>query len=200
MAVKKYFWAPAEDDLLRRKYNHRREVIDEIRASLPHYPRWQILRRAAMLGLARTKEPNWTAHDEMLLEQWMPLYSVKTIAKRLRRTLTAVALKSKRIGCRKTAGGYTANGAARSLGCDIHKVTRWIAEGRLRARRRRTERGERQGGDCYYIDPVDLRDFIRRNPDEVSFRVASKRFLIEVLTTQVSPIVVSESPDDDVAA
>ena len=91
---------------------------------------------------------------------------------------------TKRLKITKIGSGYTARGLAFGLGVDDHKVTKWIEKGLLSAARRQTRRRREQNGDYWYIDPRDIREFIKNNPDEVSFRNADKRFLIRILTTQ----------------
>ena len=174
---KKYYWTTEQDELLLRNYNHHPRVIDEIQRQLPNYPRWEIKRRARILGLARTAEPEWTAKEAYLLEQWLPRYQLQTIANKLGRTVTAISLKARRLGIVKTKIGYPLEGAAGGLGCDPHKIKAWIQSGKLRAIKRQTKHVP----DIWLIDPVDLRDFVKKNPNDVSFRTADKRFLITVL-------------------
>ncbi len=181
---RKYYWTAEQDALLKERYNSQPRRIDELARALPMYPRWAIKRRAAVLGIARTKESRWTRKDETLLTRWLARRSVEWIARKLNRTVTAVVLKAKRLKIKKSGAGYTANSLAFGLGVDDHKVTRWIQTGLLKAARRQTRRSGGQNGDYWYIDAPDVRDFIKNNPDEVSFRNADKRFLIRILTTQ----------------
>ena len=178
----KFMWTPEQEQLLRDRYNGQPKRIDEL-VKATGYPRWNIVRRAHMMGLARTKEPHWSRRQEKFLAQWLPHRSIEWIARKLKRTRCAVFLKAKRLKITKSGAGYTANGVAIGLGVDGHKVTRWIQSGKLRASRRETGRHGGQNGDYYFIDPLDLRDFIRANPDEVYVRHVDKRFFIRVLTT-----------------
>ncbi len=181
---RKYYWTAEQDTLLKERYNSQPRRIDELARALRMYPRWAIKKRATVLGIARTKEPNWEKREEKFLSKWLAHRSVEWIARKLNRTVTAVALKAKRLKIIKSGAGYTACSLAFGLGVDDHKVTTWIQKGLLRAARRQTRRHGGQNGDYWYIDPRDIRDFIKNNPDEVSFRNADKRFLIRILTTQ----------------
>lgn len=181
---RKYYWTAEQDTLLKERYNSQPRRIDELARALRMYPRWAIKKRATVLGIARTKEPNWEKREEKFLSKWLAHRSVEWIARKLNRTVTAVALKAKRLKIIKSGAGYTACSLAFGLGVDDHKVTAWIQKGLLRAARRQTRRRGGQNGDYWYIDPRDIRDFIKNNPDEVSFRNADKRFLIRILTTQ----------------
>jgi hypothetical protein len=83
-------------------------------------PRWKIKKWASELGLARQKEPRWTEQDEDHLRRNLHRSSLADIAKYLHRTKTAV-------------------------GCDHHKVQKWIERGWLTGRRRKSERTTSQG-------------------------------------------------------
>lgn len=180
----RYIWNSDQDDFLCAKYNSQPKRIDEICKALGVFPRWAIKKRARELGLSRTKEPEWTRREETFLARWLPHRSLEWIAKKLKRTITAISLKAKRLNIKKSGSGYTARAVAFGLGVDDHKVTRWIQNGLLLATRRETRRIGGQNGDYWFIDPSDLRDFIKENPDEISIRAVDKRFLIRILTTE----------------
>jgi hypothetical protein len=177
---RKYTWTLEQDRLLHQRYNSQPGCIDELEKLLP-FPRWQIRRRAAALGLVRTKESNWTKRDVKLLKEWLPHRSLNWIAKQLDRTVTGVVLKAKRLGITKSGAGYTVRGLAIGLGVDDHKVVRWIEGGLLKASRRETRRHGGQNGDYWYIAPSAAREFIVSHPDEISVRSVDKRFFIRLL-------------------
>lgn len=49
-------------------YNNRRAISTCARKL--QVPRWLVNRRAALLGLTRTNEPEWNADEIALLERW----------------------------------------------------------------------------------------------------------------------------------
>lgn len=165
---RKYYWTAEQGTLLKERYNSQPRRIDELARALRMYPRWAIKKRPTVLGIARTKEPNWEKREEKFLSKWLAPRSVEWIARKLNRTATAVALKVKRLKIIKSGAGYTACSLAFGLGVDDHNVTTWIQKGLLRAARRQTRRRGGQNGDYWYIDPQDIRDFIKNNPGEVS--------------------------------
>ncbi len=112
-------------------------------------PRWAVNRRAAALGLSRPNDRPWSAEDHAYVEASFHHTSVKTLARKLGRSPTAVQLKSKRLGLRKYAEGYTALSLAEAMGVDPHWVLARIRSGKLRASRRHTERTAQQGGDSW---------------------------------------------------
>lgn len=148
MPNKKWFWNDIADGLLRRMYDPTvRGRSQEIAARLK-VPRWAVNRRAAALGLSRPKDRPWSAEDEAYVEANFHHTWVKTLARRLGRSPTAVQLKAKRLGVRKYAEGYTALSLAEALGVDPHWVLARIRSGKLRASHRQTERKPGPGHEC----------------------------------------------------
>jgi hypothetical protein len=177
MSAKKYFWTPDQDEIIRKRYDSRTQTITQL-AERFNFPRWVICRRAAELGVARCKEPFWSTADEAFLERNYPKRSIRFIAKKLGRTLTAVALKKKRLGITKTMEGYTLRGVCEGLGVDHHKVERWIRMGWLKVRGRGVDRPQ---GDYKYFTETRLRNFIRSHPDEIDLRRVDRLWFIDLL-------------------
>lgn len=177
MLPKKYFWTPEQDELIRKCYDSQTHTITELAARFK-VPRWVVRRRASQLGIARCKEPFWSKVDEQYLEKHYPKKSIVTIAKHLGRTLTAVALKKKRLGITKTMEGYTLRGICEGLGVDHHKVEKWIRAGWIKVRGRGVDRPQ---GDYKYFTEKDLRNFIRRHPDEIDLRRVDRLWFIDLL-------------------
>jgi len=176
MARKKYFFSEEADRLLRERYDSRTETIDCLARALGS-PRWAIKRRAQVLGLAWTKEKPWSENEVGYLEANLHRLSILTLAKRLRRSPTAIALKAKRLGLKKSGEGYTAQSLAEALGIDGHKVARWVRLGLMKAARRQTERE----ADMYLITDRAVRDFLVRHPRELNLRRADPVWLVDVL-------------------
>jgi hypothetical protein len=144
-------------------------------------PAWWIRHRAAELGVARTKEPRWSETDLDYLRANVHRTGWKRLATRLGRTIVAVKLKAKRLHLLKVAGdGYTAHRLAGLIGCDGHKVDRWIARGMLAATRRQTDRVSVQGGDAWLITDRAVREFLRDYPEEIDLRSVDRDWLFGV--------------------
>lgn len=176
MARKKYNLDERATALLQARYDSRTETIAQLSRALgvPHYT---IKRWAQVLGLARTKEKPWSESEVAYLEAHFHRLHVSTLARKLGRTVTAVALKAKRLGIRKCGEGYTVRSLALALGVDDHKVVRWINRGLLRASRRQTDRE----CDPYLITETAVRDFIARHPTEIDLKRADGLWLIDLL-------------------
>lgn len=176
MSRKKYYFTEFQDRLIQQHYDGRSQSIDYLAEAL-RLPRWAVKRRAQMLGLAKPKEKAWSDTEVNYLESNYHRLSVLTLARKMRRSTTAIAVKSKRLGIRKFDEGYTANSLAQALGIDSHKVARWVELGLIKASRRHTERE----ADMYLITDRALKDFMLAYPTELDLRRVDPVWLVDVL-------------------
>lgn len=184
-------WTPAEDKILREVYGrlHARAAMAELRQRFADRPTWSIKRRAQALGAATvgTREPPWSPEEDKLLAEigWMMPERIVTVFRQrgLKRTLTAIAVRRKRLRLRSTIDGLTAQGLAGMLGVDIKTVTRWITIGDLEAERAGTRR---DNNDYFHITTAQIRAFFFRFPERIVLskleRVGSKMWFLELLT------------------
>lgn len=168
--------------LLIARYDGRTETIDALAQRL-QVPRYVVRKWGRQLGLARQKEPRWTDAELTYLEQALGRVGVVKIAAHLGRTPTAVRLKAKRLGLRQSDDGYTLRGLCAGLGCDHHKVAKWLEAGWLKGTRRQTERTEAQGGDMWRFSDAAVRDLVRLHPLEIDPRRAEWVWLVDLLTS-----------------
>lgn len=171
-------WRPEHDDLLRRRYGCGAAAMREVRAALlTEFKAHQIRLRAEELGLAGTVLRRWTpAEDRRLREMTACGYALRTIAKNLGRTVSAV--KNRRLEQRwgaQSLGYYSAADMADGLGVSGKVVARWIREGLLTAR---------LGEDCVWrIAVADARRFLLDHPHRWSLRSAAKAWLLQCLAS-----------------
>jgi hypothetical protein len=194
MGARKWRFRPEDDALIRQRYDSRTETITEL-TRMVGVPRWVVRKRAQELGVARAKELPWSAEEVAYLEQNFHRVSIQRLARRMGRTVTAVALKKKRLGLRKTDEGYTARSLAEAFGVDDHKVTGWIERGLLRASMRGTER-ER---DVYYVSDRAVLDFVRQNPLGFDLRKVDQLWFMDLVlngTNGHEPAVAAGSGHD----
>ena len=178
------------DAIIREAYRRRLEENDrgatrwaQIKTG---WPRFMVLRRGAELGLARTKEPNWSPPELAILEETGHL-GVEAVRKRLAkrgfaRSRTAILLKRKRLKLTAHLDGYSGNALAELFGVDNHRIYRWIADGMLAAERRGTDRSPKQGGDTYWIRRQDVHAFVLQHPDEYDLRKVEKWWFLSLIT------------------
>jgi hypothetical protein len=151
-------------------------------------PEWVVKRWAQELGLARTKEKPWSKQEVAYLCEWMGRRNPVVIARHLRRTTTAVIVKSKRLKLSRVLEGYTLRQLCEAFGEDHHKIHRWIDSGMLRGSRRGTARTETQGGDMWLFKDKDIVHFIRTYPLAFNLRKVDQLWFLELtlgLTTQL---------------
>jgi hypothetical protein len=146
-------------------------------------PQWAVNRRAVALGLARPKDRPWSPDEEERLDKYYWRTSVKALAKRLGRSVTAIRLKAKRLGLRKHEEGYTACSLAQALGVDPHWVAARIQDGKLKAVHRKTERTPAQGGDSWLITEEAVVAFVREYPYEIDLRKVNGLWFMDLVSS-----------------
>jgi hypothetical protein len=190
---KKYHESEHIDAQIRRVYTEKRldtGVVNDLADRLG-YPRWWVKRRAAALGLARTKEKPWSDTELEILEEnsHKSLAVVQRMLNRqgYKRTTTAIAIKRKRLGFdlreeRAIAGIYSSRQLAELMGIDAKSVTGWITKGLLKAKRRGTARTEMQHGDEWEIKMNDVRSFLIDYTGHWDHRKVDKYWLVDILS------------------
>ena len=176
MSGKKYHFDQVSDSLIKERYDSRSETIDWLAQRLG-YPEWAIKKRAQILGLTRTKEKPWSEKETAYLESNLHRLSMAVLARKLGRSVTAVALKAKRLSIRKTDEGYTARSLAQAFGVDDHKVVRWVEMGLLKASRRNSGKPR----DMYYISDQEVKRFVTTYPTQFDLRRVEQVWFIDLL-------------------
>jgi hypothetical protein len=151
-----------------------------------NWPVYAVRVRARELGLARTKDKQWSDAEIAILERfaWMSpaRIQIKLKAKGFHRTQTAIDVKLDRTYARRNTPFFTGRGLASLLGIDSHAVTRWINLGYLKAKRRGTERHDGNGGDMYMIHENDVRVFVYARPMEIDLRKVDQLWFLDFIT------------------
>ncbi|MBW2673834.1 MAG: hypothetical protein JRD89_10545 [Deltaproteobacteria bacterium] len=184
MSRKKYHFDEAADRLIIGLYDSRSETITRL-AQMLGVPRFAIKHRAQVLGVARTKEKPWSEADIKYLEANLHRASLERIAQRLGRSTTAVVLKAKRLGIRKSDEGYTLRSLAIAFGVDDHKVKGWVDTGLLRAQRRKSARP----ADMYYISDEAVRCFVLTYPLEFDLRRVDQLWFVDLFRNGEKEVV-----------
>jgi hypothetical protein len=190
MSARKYRANEAIDGVIRGAYERLRKQCDrgalKLAARRIGWPVYAVKHRGRHLGLARAKEPVWSAHELELLAKWGWMGDER-IALRLRaagcaRSATAVHLKRRRMRICQNGDWYSAYQLAEAMGVDRHKVARWIGAGLLAAERRESARTELQGGDTWLIFREAVKEFVLRCPDEYDLGKVEKFWFLDLIT------------------
>lgn len=189
---KRWHASAAIDEVIRRCYQGSPSKRDVLRcAQTLGRPRWWVSKRAVRLGLVppRFKSPPWS-EDEYEIAAEHAHRDPAVIRRRLKaagydRSETAIMVMLKRRGTPTGANAdmnhHTGGGLAKLMGVDAKTVTRWIAQGMLKADKRGTARTEAQGGDQWWISRRDVRRFIVENAAAVDIRKVDKTWFIDLL-------------------
>jgi len=185
----RYLATPEIDQQIREGYvrlrRGERKAVHTIAEQIG-WPRYAVGKRAAELGLAKTKEKPWSADEEAILAAagHLPRSGVqrRLAAAGFQRSRAAIAVKMTRMRIKRNLDGYSANTLAIAFGVDTHKVLLWIRRGLLEAERRGTDRADSQGGDSWWITHKSVKQFVFRAPDEVDLCRVEKFWFLDLLT------------------
>jgi hypothetical protein len=146
-------------------------------------PRWYIKRQAARLGLTMHMDRRpWTRGELDRLENMVGQVSSATIAKRLRRPVSSVVNKLKRMQIsRRMRNGYTMRDLELCLGEDHHKISGWIQKGWLRDRLQGTRRHDGNGRDIHRIREKDILEFVRDHPQEINLGKVDQPWFLDLV-------------------
>jgi len=153
-------------------------------------PRWKIQRYALRQEwcVKSKKEPNWNERELKILETNAHLVperiQIKLKKEGFTRSLVGIVLKRKRMRFLRNLKGVSARSLAVCFGIDDHCITTWIEKGLLKAKKRGTNRTERQGGDHWFIKEKWVKDFIIENVSILDFRKIDKYWLVDTLIDQ----------------
>lgn len=162
---KKYVWTDERDRQVRERYDSRVRNRAAAIASSLGCPTWVIKKRAQVLGLSTpwpADRRDWTPDEERVLEDHAGRRHVNWLSKKLKRSLSSVVLKLKRIGLsRRVRDGYTLRDLEECFGCDHHVIERWVREGKLQVKRRNPEAESRSP---WFVSDRAVLAFVRQHP------------------------------------
>jgi hypothetical protein len=157
---RKYVWTLERDQLLRDHYNHNATAIAA--RYFPGWPKWAIVKRAADLGLCRTKEKPWTKGEDAFIREHAGERTAQWMSRQIRRTTTAIVVRLKRlqISRRIQADGMTMGQLEKALGIDHRVIAGWARSGRLKG----TWRANANEHERWEFQEPDVADFILAYP------------------------------------
>lgn len=177
-------WTEQDDDCVRVMYDGTGRSVERIAAQLGLRPQ-QVKSRIQSMGLAkRTGYARWDPQDDDVLKEMLGRYEPATIATKLHRSITAVRIRSTRLGLsyRNRDGWYTKKEACEILGVDHKRCQSWIDSGILKARWDGERQPQQNGSAMWRIDEQDLVAFIKKYPQELNGRNVDIVQIVGLLT------------------
>ncbi len=187
----KFVFTPAMDERIKSVYRTQVEkgAIKKLAEEIG-IPRYRVSRRAREIHAyePRIKESDWSEKEIALLEK-AAYMTPERIRIKLRkagftRSTTGIILKRKRMKMLKNLEGQSAHNLAGCFGVDVKAVTGWLDKGYLAAKKRGTERTEKQGGDMWFIKRTEIRKFIIDSIGVIDIRKVDKFWFVDILTNR----------------
>jgi len=191
----KYELTPEIEATLRRIYSygfHEKTRPPDVPAGPRAYARLLglpgevVTKWAQELGLARAKEPVWSAREIALLDRYGYLTPVH-IGKVLRehgftRSVTGISLMRKRRMSHKASPYYSVSALSHLFGIDHHAIDRFITFGWMKTTQKGTRRGAKQRGDIKLVHKDEIRRFIYEHPMEFELKKVDQMWFLDLVT------------------
>lgn len=174
---KKFFWDDEKDALLRAQYDGRKGCGLMLAKRLG-MPRQAINVRARELGVARPrKQRMWTPEEDAVLDTYAGTWSVRKIARALKRTVNSVARRMTLLSIsRRVSDGYTRNDLTLCFGVDKRVVDRWIQLRLLRG-----QRYDGKDAGQWHFTHSDVLAFIRAHSAEVDLKRVDQAWFFDLV-------------------
>ena len=176
-------WTDEESEFVRLHYKGTHASAAEIGSRLGRTQN-AVTSHISIMGLTSNHPRHaWTPKQDEQLRELSPCYAASQIARKMHRSINSVVVRSKRLGIsRRTHDGwYTEKEVCEILAVDHHWVQKRIDSGALKATYHNGVRPSHTGLAMWHIEQTDLRDFIRRHPDELTGRNVDMITLVEIL-------------------
>ncbi len=191
---KKHTWTEEEREIVRRDYSYTGESCREIAKHLsktgdivtPLGVRGQV----SAMGIAKRSDyaRSWTPKEDERLIELMGTFCPRRVARIMHRSINSVVVRSKRLGCSRRVrnGWYCKREVCEIFGMGHKWVQRRIDSGVLKATYHYEHRPSQLGGSSWHIEEKDLRDFIRRYPQELNGRNVDLIAIVDIIAGVVN--------------
>lgn len=173
----KHKWTDDERDIVRREYDGTNQMSHRIADKLTYITGdkitfFAVKGQAAKMGIMQDKSPDWTEREIETLTEMITQYAPITIAKRLRRSLNAVVVKSKRLGLKRRFrdSWFTKREVCEIMGVDHRKIQGYIDRGELKASYHSGAKPQQHGMAMWHVNTGDLAQFIKQNAGDFQGR------------------------------
>jgi len=179
----KHKWTEEERNIVRRDYTHTLQSAIEIGQRLG-VTAFAVKGQVSMMGLGNHNNRHpWTPAEEVKLEQLLGRWGPRTVAKKMHRSLNSVVVKATRlhISRRDRDGWFTKRDVCEILGVDHKWVQTRIDTGAIKAYYHHGARPSQLGMRAWHIEEADLKEFIRRYPQELIARNLDMIMIVDIL-------------------
>jgi len=175
-------WTEEEQGLVRLHYDGTRASVEKLMA-LIGCSRYGVKGQVAFLGLALSKQPNWSEKELHYIKIHYKKESVRVMAHALHRSMNSVKVKTSRLhfSLRSRDGWYTKKEVCEILGVDHHAAQRWIDSGDLKATYHTGRKPSQKGMAMWHIEAADLKTFIIGHCQEFQGRNIDLFCILKVL-------------------
>ena len=182
-------WTQDELDLIRSRFQQDKRSIKELAKTLQASPP-QIAYQVNKMGIRkRTDRRPWTLEEDAMLRGLMPRKTPSKVAKLMSRSINSVTIRAKRLGLKGNdrEGWYTLIEVSEILGRDPKWLLKRIENGSLKANRHHGQEKLQVGRRDWHVEQKDLKDFIRKYPEELTGRNVDQIQIVEILAGIISP-------------
>lgn len=180
---KNHKWTEQERLEVRRDYRGTFASAEVIAAHLG-VTAYGVKGQVQMMGLGKRDRRSWSPKEDIQLEKLMAQYCPRRVARLMHRSINSVVIRSKRLSIsRRTRDGwFTKREVCEILGVDHKWVQKRIDLGVLKARFHDEESPPgKNGGNCWHIEEKDLRDYLRRYPQDLTARNVDLIMIVDIL-------------------
>ena len=181
-------WTQDELDLIRNRFQQKNRSVKELANALRASPP-QIVYQASKMGIRkRTDRRPWTSKEDETLRGLMSRNTPSRVAKLMNRSIDSVTVRAKRLGLKRNDrdGWYLLTEVSEILGRDHKWLLKRIENGSLKANRHHGQE-KPQAGQRWHVEQKDLKDFIRKYPEELTGRNVDLIQIVEILAGIISP-------------
>lgn len=181
-------WTQEEREIIRRDFRHSRQSAMELaerisRMSGDRVTQHAVRGQVAKMGICKNGRKPWTPNEDEKLQELMGKYWPGYVAKRMKRSINSVVVRSKRlkISRRVRDGWFTKREVCEALGVDHHWLQHRIDSGALKATYHGDTKPCKNGGSCWHIEEKDLKAFIQKYPQELVGRNIDIILIVDIL-------------------
>lgn len=180
---KNHTWTEEERVEVRRDYRGTTASAGVIAAHLG-VTLYAVKGQVQTMGLGQRERRSWSPKEDAQLEKLMAQHCPRRVAKLMHRSINSVVIRSKRLSISRTTrdGWFTKAEVCGILGVDHKWVQKRIDLGALKARYHDEESPPgKNGGSCWHIEEKDLREYIRRYPQDLTARNVDLIMIVDIL-------------------